>query len=207
MLYPDPDSIRGNDWNEESFQRFVAGDPGMMKSVFERHYRPMCLLAEQILQQNALAEDVVSIVFNKTWENRAKIKNSFHLENYLRFLTRNECISQLRKEGTRKRTDTEWVRREDEPSESPVRFDPWKIRMQVIEDLHHYLETLPPDNVLRLAYLDGKNAKEIAVLLKISVSGVYIEKSRCIKKLRELLPPDLYLLFLFYFAGDLLCIH
>lgn len=75
--------------------------PGVKKTfndVFDELYVPLCYFSNSILENNALAEDVVQSVFLKLWEQREKRNKINNVKAYIYRSVHNASIDRLRKE-------------------------------------------------------------------------------------------------------------
>jgi len=121
-----------------------------------------------IIKDKETAEELVSDVFVKLWNNRDQYPSIRNVRSYLYILSRNESISFLRKKKQLKTISIDefgdyWVTPlETEDSES---FPP-----EVIEKINEAIELLPAKckMAFSLAKINGLKYKEVAEIMKIS---------------------------------------
>jgi RNA polymerase sigma factor (sigma-70 family) len=187
-------SSEGNDW----FDLYRQGNKNAFAKVFDLYYRPIVYYALKILHEDSYAEDIVSESFKKAWDYRERMETLRHLENFLYFVTRNACISQLRSDRILESTEKEWGRMADMEGEDDV-LDLERVQTELIQRIHQHLEELPGGDILRMSYLEGLSTKEIANQLNITENMVYIAKSRSLKALRLILSKADWTLFVLFF--------
>ena len=79
-------------------RQVLDGNRQAFETLVERHKG---LVFARVVGQTgrfAGAEEIVQDAFMKLWEVREKLKDDSNLKNYLYTITKNNCLSQLRKE-------------------------------------------------------------------------------------------------------------
>jgi len=79
----------------------VEGSEEAYKYVFETYYGPMCILAENILSDEFLAQAAVSDVISHLYEVRSEVVIHSNLKSYLMMSTRNHCLNLLNSKSVR----------------------------------------------------------------------------------------------------------
>ena len=88
--------------DEKSIIRgLVEGTEDAYRYVFKVYYGPMCILAENILSDEFLAQSAVSDVISHIYEVRSEIAIHSNLRSYLMMSTRNHCINLLNSKTVR----------------------------------------------------------------------------------------------------------
>lgn len=77
--------------------RLAAGDAAALEALILRHREAALRQARSILQDHALAEDMVQEAFARVYLLRHKYRPDFAFTTYLRVLVHNLCIDQLRR--------------------------------------------------------------------------------------------------------------
>ena len=185
----------GEDW----FHLFQSGSSDAFRQVFQLYYRPVAYFAAKILRDDTHSEDIVSETFQKAWDRRGQFTNAKHLENFMYLVTRNACISHLRHGKVQRTTIQEWVRLSEEWDPGNSALDLEHLQTKLMASILDKLDQLPGGEVLRMAYLEGKSTKEIAVELNTTENNVYIIKSRTLKLLRSMLSKGEWLFFVLLF--------
>lgn len=139
------------------------------------------------LRKKEIAEEIVSDVFVKTWENRKELWRINNLKAYLFVSVKNACLSHLRKEKKDKvisidGTDDFWFA----PVEGP---ESEMIDKEEMEQIHRAIEQLPPKCKLAftLAKINGMKYKEIAEVMNVSEKTVNNHLVYAIKKITDML--------------------
>jgi len=161
----------------------------------------MLALAERLLRDRGLAEDVVQESFVKAYEGSAGFEGRSSLESWLHRITVNTALSKLRQ---LKRLAEQPI---DENLPEFDRFDcrielPWS-RLASVEEVmesddtrRRVCETIGelPDSyrvVLQLRDIEEYDTSEVATLLGISKSNVKVRLHRARAALKKLLEPVL----------------
>src|SRR5690606_10164576 len=82
--------------DRELLEQVAFGDERAFGEIYERYRRKVYSYALKIIKSPELAEDILHDVFVKLWQyhNPSAID---HLEGYLRIVTRNDTLKQLRR--------------------------------------------------------------------------------------------------------------
>jgi RNA polymerase sigma-70 factor (family 1) len=162
---------------------FRKGENPAVKHLFELHYRPLCYFAEQLLQDQAEAEDVVVEVFLKLVRKKEDFDNLGDIRAFLYQATRNACFDVLRKQKRQLKrsddyrylaaTDEEWVADE-------------LLTAQLLEVIRAQIEELPDQcrKVFSSIFIDGKTTSVIAEEMGLSTQTVLNQKARALQLLR-----------------------
>ena len=79
----------------------MEGSEDAYRYVFKTYYGPMCILAENILSDEFLAQSAVSDVISHIYEIRNEVVIHSNLRSYLMMSTRNHCINLLNSKTVR----------------------------------------------------------------------------------------------------------
>ena len=159
--------------------RLAAGDTAALEELILRHREAALHQARSILQDHALAEDMVQEAFARVYLLRHKYRPDFAFTTYLRVLVRNLCIDQLRRkritpvddlpEGMAESAEAAYWRRER--------------RVQLWNELRALDKT---DQALLTGYaLEGLTYRELSQRTGLSLPTVKIRLHRIRKRLRD----------------------
>src|SRR6516165_8000361 len=162
-------------------RRIAAGDQSAMQALFARYRVRVYRWLRRLVDDEALAEDLLSEVFLDVWRHAASFEARSSLSTWLLAIARHKALS-----ARRRRTDAEL----DEATVSTVPDDP-EVTLQKknrAEALRQSLLQLSPDHreVIDLAYYHGKSVKEIAEIVSISEATVKTRMFYARRKLAEL---------------------
>jgi len=163
------------------------------EEIFRQFYSPLCNYATKIIRDDIASEDIVQHLFIQLWENK-KLESADNPERYLLRATKFKCIDYLR---SKKNTN------ETLPDELPdlIQVEDQELKEEDIEPLlHYYASKLPPKTreVFLLSRNSGLTYKEIAEEMNISVKTVENQMGRALRKMRELLKEQEYLVFVIF---------
>lgn len=135
------------------------------------------------------AEDLVTEVFVKCWENRSSGTLILNPESYLFIAVKNQSLKQLKKNSSVTLIDLADV---DEDVSATAQTPQYILETKELhKELNLAIETLAPQarEVFRLIKEGGLKYKEVAELLNISPRTVQTQLFRAIAKLRLILKP------------------
>jgi len=78
-----------------------AGDAAAFQSVFEEHYRALCVFASSYTGSRAAAEEVVQDVFLRIWQRRERWELAGPIAAYLYTAVRNHALNEVRRQRVR----------------------------------------------------------------------------------------------------------
>ena len=149
--------------------RIAAGDRSAMQALFGRYRVALYRWLLRLVDDTALAEDLLSEVFLDVWRQAASFEARSSVSTWLLAIARYKALS-----ARRRRTDAEL----DEAAVStvPDTADDPEVTLQKknrAEALRQSLHRLSPDHreVIDLAYYHGKSVKEIFENLYMHNSG------------------------------------
>lgn len=171
----------------------VNDDEKAFEKLFELFYPPLSVYAKKYIDERTLREDIVQDVFATLWENRKKLSITSSVRNYLIVAVRNGCLNYLHREGIFRQYQevlyTEYVEAESEDV---------YLLTELRDLLDKTLAKLPEAYrmVFEMHRLEGKDYKEIAETLHISIRTAKRYKSQVVDILKEELKDYLSLLAL-----------
>jgi len=165
-------------------RRIAAGDQSAMRAIFARYRVRVYRWLLRLIDDESLAEDLLSEVFLDVWRQAASFEARSSVSTWLLAIARYKAFS-----ARRRRTDAEL----DEATVCTVPdiADDPEVTLQKknrAEALRQSLLRLSPDHreVIDLAYYHGKSVKEIAEIVSISEATVKTRMFYARRKLAEL---------------------
>lgn len=117
------------------FDLYKRGSKNAMEPAFQEYYRPVFYYANLFLEDDDVAKDIVNQSFDKAWNSRAKIESAKHFNNFLFNVTRDACISHVRKRQTELTTENGFAALFDQAeSEAPIDLE--RIQTELIEKIY-----------------------------------------------------------------------
>jgi RNA polymerase sigma-70 factor (ECF subfamily) len=170
--------------DEALIRRIAAGDRSAMQALFARYRVALYRWLLRLVDDDALAEDLLSEVFLDVWRQAASFEGRSSVSTWLLAIARYKAFS-----ARRRRTDAEL----DEATVStvPDTADDPEVALQKknrVEALRQSLSRLSPDHreVIDLAYYHSKSVKEIAEVVGINEATVKMRMFYARKKLAEM---------------------
>lgn len=164
---------------------FRIGKEQDFAEVFSMFYSALCLFAQKMELDADAAEDIVEESFLKVWDKRDIFYEMPVLKTYPYRAVRNACISWKQKQFSDLTRQFAYNQAQDG---QPTVLGSM-IQAEFVRELDAALESLPPQRlkIFNLLYKEGKNAREIAEELQISVHTVHDHRKYGLKYLRKLL--------------------
>ena len=168
-------------------------DEAQFRFIFDKYYITLCMFANQYVEDDALAADIVQECFVKLWQLRDDFMYVHQIKSFLYTSVRNKSLNEL--EHTK--VMNEYAQKVMEMGKDSF-FQDKVIAEESYRILVDAIDKLPPQmkNIMRLA-LEGKTNPEIAEALNISGETVPSQKKIAYRKLRGYLKDYYYLLFYF----------
>jgi len=159
-------------------------DAEAFEQLFLVGYNPLRSFCEKIVENNEVAEELVSEVFLKIWVNRHAIVITSSPKSYLYTAVRNIAFDYLRKEKKYSFTNIDSV-----VAMPCDYFDPQKRSeyAELQENINNAVAKLPKQcrTVFQLSRDQGLRYIEIADKLHLSVKTIETQMSRALKSLRK----------------------
>ena len=73
----------------------IAGEIAAYKEIYTRYYKPLCVYAFRMIEDESESEDIVQGLIQKLWENRQTVGNIKNLKSYLYRSVHNGVINIL----------------------------------------------------------------------------------------------------------------
>lgn len=166
----------------------IEDDTKAFEKLYYALFNKLIKFSIYYVNRREIAEDIVSEVFVKCWNNRKELGHVQYPESYLFIAVKNQSLQHLKKYSNVYMVEME---------EHEFRLVDYSDPSKKIErkELHHQLdqaiETLPAQArmVFRLIKENGLKYKEVAEILDISPRTVQTQLFRAIAKLRVALKP------------------
>lgn len=148
----------------------------------------LCVYANSLVNDKALAEDIVQNVYVKTWERRHYLREGFSIKSFLYKSVYNEYIDQYRKNRSVTILEKKYIEALDTIVESD-----YNVLEKLYLMVQKEIQNLPPKckNIFLLSKKEGLSNIEISEYLNISTKTVeaHITKAFCL--IRERVNLDL----------------
>jgi len=173
-----------NDASERALQeRIRAGDESAFDTVFRSHYAHLVRMAESVVRERALAEEVAQEVMLELWRRRESLQVEQTFRAYLLRSTRNRALNHVRHQRVVAREAA--IAAIDSPS-APSAEDEM-LGADLEQAVRAEIDGLPEKcrQVFQLSRDQGLRYAEIAVTLEISVKTVEKRMGQALAELRE----------------------
>ena len=147
------------------------------EKVFHLFNPALCFFARRLVNDCAIAQDIVTDVFVKLWQKEADFKTVYAVKAFLYISTRNACLNHNQQASYQARI-RENIRQQSNDIETEVMNE--AIHAEVLHQVYKIVNDLPEKckEVMLLSYTEGLDCHEIARQMRLSVHTVRNQKSR-----------------------------
>lgn len=171
--------------DERLLELVLARDHTALRNLYERHGSAVYSLAQYILREPAVAEELTQEIFLTVWNKAAQYQEQqARFRTWLLSITRHRAIDQLRQRRRRIQSDLSLddasIAEEHAPVTEPI---------DTQRELHLLLRHLPVEQrrVIELCYFEGYTHEEIANNLNLPLGTVKSRILLGLKKLRDMM--------------------
>lgn len=168
-------------------ERIRAGDEGAFDSVFRAHYAQLVRMAESVVRERALAEEIAQEVMLELWRRRESLEVEQTFRAYLIRSTRNRALNHIRHQRI--------VAREAafaalDPRTAPSAEEE-VLGVELEKAVRDAVDGLPENcrEVFQLSREQGLKYAEIASVLEVSIKTVEKRMGQALSELRQRLAP------------------
>jgi len=159
--------------------------PQAMNHMFDLFYKPLCYCAVRYAQSMPVAEEIVSDVMFKIWQNRHDGYRPETFRDYLFTATRNTALNYVKREQSRKKYIDSWADdlRNELIEETPLDT---LIAKETQSELDSLINTLPEQcrKAFMMSRMEDMTYDEIATQLNISQNTVKYHIKTALQKLQ-----------------------
>ncbi|MBW6536181.1 MAG: RNA polymerase sigma-70 factor [Mariniphaga sp.] len=172
-------------FSKQSIHLISEGNEKKFRSLMEFISDDLFLFAMGFVRKKEIAEELVSDIFVKTWENRSNLTEIENLKPYLFVSVKNSCISHIRKNRKENLITLDGFDDYMVPSVDCPESE--YINSEKLSEIYNAIEQLPPKCKLAftLAKFNGLKYKEIAEIMEVSEKTVNNHLVFALKKLAE----------------------
>ena len=146
-------------------QRLIDGDEHALSEVYQRHSGMVLGLAQKIVRDRTLAEDITQEVFVRLWKHPDRFDPARgSLRSYLLAQTHGRSVDVIRSESSRR------IREERDATLGAVThlsIEDEVVELRMSEHIRHALGELPASEraAIEMAYFGGHSYRQVAALL------------------------------------------
>jgi RNA polymerase sigma-70 factor (ECF subfamily) len=169
----------------ELMQAVGQGDKQAMQVLFGRHNVRIYRFALRFVNDEAMADDLVSEVFLEVWRQATKFEARCQVSTWLLAIARNKALSVLRRKSTEEMDDdvAEFI---EDTSDSPEVVMQKRQRTEIMLEC---IKQLSPAHreIIDLVYYHEKTIEEVAKIIGIPLNTVKTRMFYARKRVAELM--------------------
>jgi RNA polymerase sigma-70 factor (ECF subfamily) len=172
--------------SDEALVKAIAdGDKTALQTLYGRHNVRVYRFVLRFLNDEAMAEDMVSEVFFDVWRQSDRFEGRSQVSTWLLAIARNKALSVLRRRSTEE-LDDEVAEFIEDPSDNP------EVTMQKKQQttmLQACLTELSPAHreIIDLVYYHEKSIDEVAIIVGVPANTVKTRMFYARKRIAELM--------------------
>lgn len=177
----------------KELQRRIAvyDDEPAYKQLFLLFNKSLNQFAYSFVKSRELAEEIVSDVFIRIWQNRSTLETVSNLKVYLYVSIKNTALKYLLKQHRQVAISIDELDVELESfARSPEEL---MLTAEMLNKIHEAIDSLPPrcKVIFKLIKEDGLRYKEVAEILNISVKTIDSQLAIALRKIGQVVSVDL----------------
>jgi RNA polymerase sigma-70 factor (ECF subfamily) len=168
--------------DRELLDRLRRSDDAAFDTIFRANYPPLVGLAEQLVRERAVAEEIVQDVMLELWRRREALVVEDSLRAYLYRATRNRALNHLRHGRVERIGAPHAAGSSTVGPDAPERL----VEEELDVAVHEAIGSLPERcrEIFELSRMHGLRYAEIASTLGISVKTVEAQMGKALRTLR-----------------------
>ena len=173
--------------DRELLARLRRDDTGAFDDLFRRYYAPLVGLADAMLRQRAVAEEIVQDVMLALWRRRETLTVEESVRAYLYQSVRNRALNEVRRARVEKKGEPRAVGPSAVAATAPAELE----AQEMDAALRRAMQAMPAPvrETFEMSRVSGLRYVEIAQVLGISVKTVEARMGKALKTLRDELAP------------------
>lgn len=180
-----------SDTDEHLIALTANGDERAFERIVQKYQQAVFNTIYRYTGNRDDVQDLAQEIFIKVWRNAAKFKGRSKFSTWLYRIVANHCINYRRRRRKDQVSLDELTEKGQTPESLKVQPD-WEAKSRV-EDIRRAVDELPERQrlALILSQFEDKSYKEVAEIMKVSVSSVESLIFRARRELRERLAEGL----------------
>jgi RNA polymerase sigma-70 factor (ECF subfamily) len=171
--------------DEALIASIAQGDKRALQTLYGRHNVRVYRFALRFLNDEALAEDMVSEVFFDVWRQAERFEARSKVSTWLLAMARNKALSVLRRRST-EALDEEVAEFIEDPSDDPEVSMQKKQQASLLQECLTQLSAAHRE-IVDLVYYHGKTIEEVVEIIGVPVNTVKTRMFYARKRIGELI--------------------
>lgn len=167
-------------------ERLALGDKDVFKTIFNKYYPQLMLIALKYIKKEEKAEEIVQNLFSEIWLNRKSINFNQPVKLYLLNALKENCQDYLKQEkASRKLSISEYNNQYGQKNTDNGEV----VSKELANLIINAIELLPEETqvIFKLNLFDGLNYSDIADVLNVTTDTVESHMGNALKNLKNIL--------------------
>ncbi len=168
----------------EYIRSFQNGEEKGFNFFFREYHAALAYYSFQIIKDKLSAEGIASEALMKLWERHESFDNIPSIKSFLYTTARNTSLNWLRQQQRNAAREKEYIYL-NEQNECIIFHQIAEVELH--REIHLAIKTLPPKcrQIFQMLFLQGKDYKEIAKELNLSIDTIRSQKARAIMLIKQ----------------------
>ena len=175
--------MKHNFQDKSLLQEFKRGNTHAFRAVYDMFFPSLCFFAKRLVDNDGEGEDIAADSFVKLLNRHDSFDTLPNIKAFLYITTRNACLNYLRYAQRTHSSKRELNRLQEKNDEHALSH---MVHAEVLREVEFEIEQLPNRcrEIFKLIYYERRSADDIAELLGITISTVWVQRAKAIQLIR-----------------------
>lgn len=180
---------------DETFSLFKEGDQQAFKLVYKHLAKTLLWYSMKRTFSEMDSEDIVAACFIKLYHNRQTFESFDNIRRWMFVIVKNASIDFIRGEQKKNKIFVPLTEYENQTFERDANME--MLKYSLLQSLSEHIEKLPKQrkSVIIMSFIQGKDTREIANILRLDTQTVLNHKTRGLAMLKKLIPYNEYTIY------------
>lgn len=175
--------MKHNFQSKSLLQEFKRGNTHAFRAVYDMFFPSLSFFAKRLVDNDGEGEDIAADSFVKLLNRHDTFDTLPNIRAFLYITTRNACLNYLRYSQRQYAEKRELNRMQEKTAEHALSY---MVHAEVLREVEFEIDQLPNrcKEIFKLIYYERRSADDIAAMLGISISTVWVQRAKAIQLIR-----------------------